>query len=75
MIVMELTTAVGVTENAIQKIESGALKQPSFDVGLRIAAALSVPAEAIAGQPVPFICNSSSLPGVVRALRVAAMSF
>lgn len=67
---MALATTVGVTENAIQKIESGISKQPSFEVGLRIAAALSVPAEVIAGHPVPESSrNSASLARVVRTLR------
>ncbi|MEO6913365.1 MAG: nucleotidyltransferase domain-containing protein [Candidatus Baltobacteraceae bacterium] len=44
---MELATRVGVTENAIQKLESGVTKQPSFDVGLRIAAELGVRPEVL----------------------------
>jgi len=70
MSAMHLAVKVGITENAIQKIESGASEQPSFEVGLKIAAALSVPAEVIAGRPMSVSdLNGSSLPRVVRALR------
>jgi predicted nucleotidyltransferase len=45
-----LARCVGVTENAIRKIESGASKEPRFSTGLRIARALGVEPAAILGN-------------------------
>ena len=65
---MDLAKRAGVTENAIQKIESGASKQPSFDVGLKIAIALSISAESLGGYS-SSSTHSTSLASVIRALR------
>ena len=46
-----LATSVGVTENAIRKIEAGDSKEPRFSTAMSIARALGVPPSALEGQP------------------------
>lgn len=47
-----LAARVGVTENAIRKIESGDSKEPRFSTGVRIAAALGVsPGDLLVQEP------------------------
>ncbi len=62
---MELASRVGVTENAIQKLETGATKQPRFDVGLRIAAELGVRPEVL----MPSASPVRLLPQVLKIIR------
>ncbi|HUY10837.1 MAG TPA: nucleotidyltransferase domain-containing protein [Candidatus Dormibacteraeota bacterium] len=66
---MELATHAGVTESAIRKIESGDSKEPSFRVGVRIARALSVSPESLAGMQATVGANGAALPKVLRTLR------
>jgi len=66
---MELAMKAGVSESAIRKVESGDSKEPSFRVGVRIAKALGIPAEALAGEPIGAAAANASLPRVLRTLR------
>jgi len=46
-----LASAAGVTENAIRKLESGETAEPRFHTGMRIAQALEMSPEELAGAP------------------------
>lgn len=72
---MELATRAGVSESAIRKVESGDSKEPSFRVGVRIAKALGVSAELLAGEPTGAETASASLPWVLRTLREHRSAF
>ena len=48
---LRLAHEVGLTENAIRKLEAGASKEPRFSTGLRIASALGVSPSYLAGLP------------------------
>jgi predicted nucleotidyltransferase/DNA-binding Xre family transcriptional regulator len=48
-----LARSVGITENAIRKLEAGDSKEPRFSTGLRIASTLRVdPGKLVRGRPV-----------------------
>lgn len=47
----QLAAKVGVSENAIRKVESGLSKQPSFTIGILLADALGVTPHELAGLP------------------------
>jgi hypothetical protein len=47
-----LASRVGVTENAIRKLEAGDSREPRFSTGLRIARALDVDPQQIAGDAI-----------------------
>lgn len=63
-----LASVVGVTENAIRKLESGDTAEPRFSTGMRIAEALEMSPEELAGGPVPS-SGTPELAQVIAAIR------
>lgn len=71
-----LARQVGVTENAIRKLEAGDSKEPRFSTGIRLAAALSTSPEVLLGSTGrhgrhTFRVDLGSAIQKIRALRVA----
>jgi predicted nucleotidyltransferase len=63
-----LASVVGITENAIRKLEAGDSAEPRFSTGMKIAAALSIaPAELSGGSGATG--GSPELAHVIRAIR------
>ncbi len=67
MTATQLAARAGVSESAIRKIESGDSKQPSFEVGVRIAAALRVSPEALLPAAPT---RDRATPGLARVLQL-----
>lgn len=63
-----LASAVGVTENAIRKLESGETAEPRFNTGMRIAEALEMSPEELAGGAARSR-NAPELAKVIGAIR------
>jgi predicted nucleotidyltransferase len=64
-----LAARVGVTENAIRKIESGTSLQPRFMTGVRMARELGVSPLVLAGELSLDVSGAPGLARVVRAIR------
>ena len=62
---------MGITENAVRKLESGDSKEPRFSTGLRIADALAVTPYQLCGKVGGKRTGGPELASVVRALREA----
>jgi uncharacterized protein len=69
MTASQLAGRVGLTENAVRKLESGDSKEPRFTTGLRIAHELGLPPEALAGHRVSTILSPPELAAVIRGIR------
>ncbi|HTU71607.1 MAG TPA: nucleotidyltransferase domain-containing protein [Candidatus Baltobacteraceae bacterium] len=69
MTAARLAAAVGVTENAIRKLESGDSAEPRFSTGVRIAEVLNISADALAGKPISLLAGTPELARVVAAIR------
>lgn len=65
----ELAGRAGVSESAIRKIEAGTSKQPSFEVGVRIAETLGVSPHNLLPVRKSAAVSHGALPSVLRALR------
>lgn len=65
----ELAGRAGVSESAIRKVEAGTSKQPSFEVGVRIAEALGVTPQSLLPEAKKPAVPHGTLPKVLRALR------
>jgi uncharacterized protein len=64
-----LAAAAGVTENAIRKLESGDSAEPRFSTGVRIAQALELSADALAGTAISLLPGTPELANVIAAIR------
>lgn len=69
MTALELASRVGLTENAIRKLEAGDSKEPRFSTGLRIARELDVAPEALTGDEVREKSGRPELAAIIRRIR------
>ncbi len=69
MTASRLAAAAGVTENAIRKLESGDSAEPRFSTGVRIAEALAMTADGLAGKPISLLAGTPELAHVIAAIR------
>lgn len=69
MTAARLAAAAGVTENAIRKLESGDSAEPRFTTGVRIALALALSADALAGKAMSLLPGTPELANVITAIR------
>jgi uncharacterized protein len=69
MTAARLAAAAGVTENAIRKLESGDSSEPRFTTGVRIAEALQMSSDELAGKPISLLVGTPELARVITAIR------
>ncbi len=69
MTAARLAAAVGITENAIRKLESGDSAEPRFSTGVRIAHALEMSTDALAGNAISLLAGTPELANVIAAIR------
>ena len=64
-----LARAVGITENAVRKLEAGSSKEPRFSTGLRLAAALDAPPGMLLGGPRAKASGAPDLAFIISSIR------
>jgi predicted nucleotidyltransferase len=69
MTASDLAARVGLTENAIRKLEAGDSREPRFTTGLRMARELNITPEKLAGEAFVRKSQGPDLASVVRRIR------
>ena len=67
---LELAHKVGVTENAVRKLESGHSKQPRLSTALRLMHVLNIPSLVFPGRDARRTYDEPELAAVIKTLRI-----